>query len=113
MVDRRPRRRRGLREWFESIRTTCTKAAAFDTRLDFPVAITGRASKGIAELRQHGATVIAEPQSFFVTKQNRLEPHEAGSRAGMGHAARSGPPETRAACDAPLQESARGAGGRV
>ena len=67
----------GLREWFASAGELVTKAAAFDTRFDLPVAVTGRASKGIArKLRHHGATVIAEPESFFVTKDNHLEPHE-------------------------------------
>jgi len=42
-----------------------------------PAAFTGRASKGVARLlREHGFDVIAEPESFVVTKQDRLEPHE-------------------------------------
>ena len=27
-------------------------------------------------LRKHGFDVVAEPESFLVTKQDRLEPHE-------------------------------------
>jgi len=67
----------GLREWFTSLDHVFTNAAAFDTRFDLPAAVTGRASKGIArKLRHHGATLIAEPESFFVKKDNRLEPDE-------------------------------------
>ena len=68
----------GLREWFNGLKPhKGTLAAAFDTRMDLPAAITGRASKGIARrLRRHGATLLLEPESFFVTKQNRLEADE-------------------------------------
>jgi len=67
----------GLREWFASVNRLDKKAAVFDTRIDMPAVFTGRASKGIArELRHHGARLISEPRSFFVTKDNRLEPHE-------------------------------------
>ena len=67
----------GLRDWFESVGHLLTNAAAFDTRFDMPAAITGRASKGIArKLRHRGATLIAEPESFFVKKDNHLEPDE-------------------------------------
>jgi multimeric flavodoxin WrbA len=63
----------GLREWFASLGPLARRAAAFDTRVDLPAAFSGRASKGIArELRRHGATVIAEPESFFVTKRDQL-----------------------------------------
>lgn len=67
----------GLREWFGSLGRYPVKAAAFDTRLHGPGALTGRASKGVAHLlRTHGLDVVAEPESFLVTKQDRLEPHE-------------------------------------
>ncbi len=67
----------GLRDWFESLGDVSTCAAAFDTRFDLPAALTGRASKGIArKLRAHGCTMITDPESFFVTKQNHLEPDE-------------------------------------
>src|SRR5215475_8764889 len=67
----------GLREWFASLGHYPVKAAAFDTRIHAPAALTGRASKGVARLlRAHGFEVIAEPESFLVTKQDRLEPHE-------------------------------------
>jgi flavodoxin len=67
----------GLREWFASLDREFTSAAAFDTRFDLPAAVTGRASKGIArKLRHHGATLIAEPESFVVKKDNHLEPDQ-------------------------------------
>ena len=67
----------GLREWFSSLPDLATNAAAFDTRMDAPAAFTGRASKGIArKLRHHGAALLAEPESFFVTKTNHLEADE-------------------------------------
>jgi hypothetical protein len=67
----------GLREWFSSLDQSFPSAAAFDTRFDLPATVTGRASKGIArKLRHHGATLIAEPESFFVKKDSHLEPHQ-------------------------------------
>jgi flavodoxin-like protein len=69
----------GLREWLDSLgeSTAHAKAAAFDTRMHGPTALTGRASKGIARaLRHHGYELVTEPQSFIVTKQNTLEPGE-------------------------------------
>ncbi len=67
----------GLREWFDATKWVVTNAAAFDTRADMAAALSGRASKGIARnLRRHGATLVADPESFFVTKENTLEPGE-------------------------------------
>jgi hypothetical protein len=68
----------GLRDWFGSLGRYPVKAAAFDTRIHGPAALTGRASKGVARLlRAHGFEVVAEPESFLVTKQDRLKPQEA------------------------------------
>jgi flavodoxin-like protein len=67
----------GLRDWFGWLGEYPVRAAAFDTRVHGPVALTGRASKGVARLlREHGFDVVAEPESFLVTRQDRLEPHE-------------------------------------
>jgi hypothetical protein len=67
----------GLREWFGSLGRYPVKAAAFDTRLRGPAAMTGRASKGVSRmLRAHGFDVVAKPESFLVTKQDRLQPEE-------------------------------------
>jgi Flavodoxin len=68
----------GLREWFGSLGQYPAKAAAFDTRMHGPAALTGRASKGVVRLlRAHGFDVVAEPESFLVTKQDQLEPQES------------------------------------
>jgi flavodoxin len=67
----------GLREWFDATDALTTKAAAFDTRFSAPPAFTGRASKGIAKrLHKHGCELVAEPESFLVTKQDRLVDNE-------------------------------------
>ena len=75
----------GLREWFDSVGPLPPLTAAFDTRLDAPVVITGRASKGIAKrLRRHGSEVLDEPRSFLVTKDNHLEEHEVEEARSWG-----------------------------
>jgi hypothetical protein len=67
----------GLREWFGWLGRYPVRAAAFDTRLHGHATLTGRAGKGIAHrLHQHGFVLVAEPTSFLVTKQDRLEPQE-------------------------------------
>jgi hypothetical protein len=68
----------GLRDWFATLNWMSGRAAACDTRIDAPAALTGRASKGITRmLRHHGFTVVTDPESFLVTKANHLEPEEA------------------------------------
>lgn len=63
----------GLRDWFDGLAGDDTPAAAFDTRVDAPAALTGRASKGIARrLRRHGFSLVVDPESFLVDKQNHL-----------------------------------------
>ncbi len=67
----------GLREWLHAVDGGGARAAAFDTRVDASAALTGRASKGIAkQLGSHGFSVVAGPESFLVTKDNRLLPGE-------------------------------------
>jgi len=64
----------GLRDWFDGLDQIDAHAAAFDTRMHGPPALTGRASKGIAKkLRHHGSTLVTDPMSFVVTKENHLE----------------------------------------
>jgi hypothetical protein len=68
-----------LRDWFDDLTLPggC-RAAAFDTRVHGPGALTGRASRGIAKrLERHGASLIAPPESFFVGRDNRLADGEA------------------------------------
>lgn len=75
----------GLRDWFETGVVLPTNAAAFDTRVKAPAALTGRASKGIARrLRAHGCTVVAEPESFLVSKENQLLEHEVAHARTWG-----------------------------
>jgi hypothetical protein len=79
----------GIREWLGGLSDRAGRAAAFDTRIDAPAALTGRASKGIARrLRAKGYTIVADPHSFLVTKESHLEPHEEDSArewgAGLG-----------------------------
>ena len=90
----------GLREWIGSLGRYPAKAAAFDTRLHGPAAMTGQASKGVARLlRAHGFDVIAKPASFLVTKENRLEPQETARARewGAGLAAGFAPSQARQA----------------
>ena len=75
----------GLRDWFDALGPVQAKAAAFDTRLDMSAVITGRASKGInRRLRHHGLAVIADPESFFVTKESHLEPGQQDKARDWG-----------------------------
>ena len=76
----------GLRDWIEGLTIDGDrKAAAFDTRLDGPQLLTGRASKAIARrLRRRGFEVVEEPESFLVDKQNRLLPGEADRAMAWG-----------------------------
>ena len=76
----------GLREWFRASRDVRDKrAAAFDTRIDAPALLTGRASGGIQrELRRHGFSIVAEPESFLVDRQNKLVAGETERAARWG-----------------------------
>ena len=78
----------GLREWFAEIGDHPTGlAAAFDTRVDMPSALTGRASRGIdRRLRRKGYRIVAEPESFFVDKHNHLTEGQAERAMKWGSA---------------------------
>jgi hypothetical protein len=58
----------GAREWLERMpETPGLAAAAFDTRADKPVFLTGSAARGIGKrLERHGCTLATEPESFLV-----------------------------------------------
>jgi len=63
----------GVREWLGSLGGLTTKAAAFDTRIKAPAALTGRASKGIAKaLSRAGQSVAVPAESFLVDKKGHL-----------------------------------------
>jgi hypothetical protein len=67
----------GLSDWFRSLGDATGYAAAFDTRAPGPPVLTGRASRRIARsLREHGFTLLTEPESFVVTKDNHLDASE-------------------------------------
>jgi hypothetical protein len=68
----------GLREWLAALPLGRGRgAAAFDTRFDKPVLLTGSAAKGIARRLEHlGFRVIVEPESFLVTGENKLKDGE-------------------------------------
>jgi hypothetical protein len=75
----------GVREWLSTVDGLPSSAAAFDTRFDGPAAFTGRASKAIARKLGHlGCTLVVPPQSFLVTKETRLEPHELDHARSWG-----------------------------
>jgi hypothetical protein len=78
----------GVREWLARIDDGAGgAAAAFDTRIDAPAALTGRASKGIAKrLRHSGFDLVVEPESFLVDKHNHLLPGEAERARAWGAA---------------------------
>ena len=79
----------GLREWLASHVTSRGHglATAFDTRMQGPAVITGRASNGISSaLRRQGYEVIAKPESFLVTKANELRPGEQDRARAWGAA---------------------------
>jgi hypothetical protein len=69
----------GLRDWFPRVGHRLPLiAAAFDTRLDAPATITGRASRGIArQLRRYACRLVVPPQSFLVDKTNHLRSGQA------------------------------------
>ncbi len=63
----------GLREWLAALGQSEMRAAAFDTRIKAPVALTGRASRSISRaLVRQGMTLVVPAQSFLVDKKNRL-----------------------------------------
>ncbi|MDT2009099.1 flavodoxin family protein [Rhodococcus opacus] len=87
----------GIREWLGSVRSAHGKAAAFDTRVDAPALVTGRASKGInKKLRHLGFELVAAPESFLVDKESVLEAgeEERAERWGRTLAEHSAPART-------------------
>ena len=76
----------GLREWFDGLPSPqAGRAAAFDTRVHASTLLTGQASKGIVKrLHRHGFELVADPESFFVDKENHLEADEAERASAWG-----------------------------
>jgi hypothetical protein len=64
----------GLRGWVKRLPSgTGRLAAAFDTRIDKSVILTGSAAKGIGRrLEGRGFRLVVEPECFLVSTQNAL-----------------------------------------
>ena len=89
----------GLRTWVKELPSgTGRYAAAFDTRIDKPVLLTGSAAKGIGRrLEGRRFRLVSEPESFLVSTDNRLLDgelahaaewaREVAERASVGEAA--------------------------
>ena len=76
----------GLRTWLrELVPGHGRLAAAFDTRLDKAVLMTGSAAKGIARrLRDRGFRLVMAPECFLVTTENRLVDGEMDHATAWG-----------------------------
>lgn len=75
----------GVREWLGSLGALPVPAAAFDTRIKAPSFFTGRASKAIARaLADHGAPLVAPPESFFVDRKSHLVPGQIDRARSWG-----------------------------
>ena len=76
----------GLRTWLEELAPGGGKpAAAFDTRIDKPLFLTGSAAKGIGRrLKGRGFRLVADPECFLVSTQNRLLDRELEHAASWG-----------------------------
>jgi hypothetical protein len=76
-----------LRDWLSGLAGGHALAAAFDTRLAGPPALTGRASRGISKLlTRHGYRLAVPPESFLVTKLNTLVDGESSRARRWGEA---------------------------
>jgi len=77
----------GMRGWLSGLSTRHALAAAYDTRLTGSPVFTGRASRGISRgLKRHGYRMIAESESFLISKQNTLVDGEVARARGWGAA---------------------------
>jgi hypothetical protein len=76
----------GVRDWLGALADVADKAAAaFDTRVNAPALLTGRASSGIANgLRGHGFRIVVEPESFLVDRHNQLVKGEVDRARAWG-----------------------------
>ena len=75
----------GVREWIDHLGQHTIFAAAFDTRVKGPAALTGSACKAINRgLAGHGMSVVAPAESFLIDKNGSLLPGEVGRAAAWG-----------------------------
>ncbi|HZD69287.1 MAG TPA: flavodoxin domain-containing protein [Actinomycetes bacterium] len=82
----------GLREWTNDLPPGAGRlAAAFDTRIDKSVILTGSAAKGIARrLERHGYRLVVGPECFLVSTKNRLLDEETAHATRWGGEVASG-----------------------
>jgi hypothetical protein len=75
-----------LREWLMDLPSTEGRlGAAFDTRIDKPVFLTGSAAKGLTpRLQGSGYRLLTKPESFVVTMKNRLREGETQRARSWG-----------------------------
>lgn len=64
----------GLRDWLKRLPSGEGRlAAAFDTRIDKPLILTGSAAKGIGRrLKGRGFRLVSSPECFLVSNDNRV-----------------------------------------
>lgn len=76
----------GLRDWLKEISSGDGRiAAAFDTRIDKAMFLTGSAAKGIARrLQGRGFRLVLGPECFLVTTQNHLVDGEMDHATAWG-----------------------------
>jgi len=77
----------GVREWLATVTTWPPFAAAFDTRVKGPPALTGRASKSVARsLDSRGCVLVIAAESFLVDRRSHLLPGELERARAWGAA---------------------------
>ena len=75
----------GVREWLTSLPERSGSAAAFDTRQEGPILLTGHAAKSIGvHLLKAGGDLLADPESFLVTRSTALVPGEVRRAEAWG-----------------------------
>jgi len=76
----------GLRDWFDDLEDGADRmSAAFDTRIDKPAVLTGRASRAIARrLHRRGYRAVADPTSFLVDAHGQLLEGQEASATDWG-----------------------------
>jgi hypothetical protein len=77
---------RGIRDWSDDPMTVVAPMfAAFATRADVPILLSGNAAAQIDRaLRHRGSRRVAESENFLVTKENRLQDDELDRARAWG-----------------------------
>jgi hypothetical protein len=74
-----------VREWLASLEPVQLAAAVFDTRINVPRLLSGRASKKIERALSHlGFDIVAPPESFLVNRASHLLPGEVDRARAWG-----------------------------